>query len=162
MKTAKNIDGAANFFTGPGIGRVEQVLGVSHIYKAQSHQTAGGLVCIETTVPPGQGVPLHRHSQEDESFYVVSGQIMIEGDDCGDDPVRLDAGSFFYGPRGRVHGLRNEGPDTAKLLIFISPGTGMEAMFAGLAELTRKSSAIDPAAIAAVCGNYGITFEGPG
>src|SRR5580698_6095919 len=144
MKNVKNTDDVANFFTGPGVGRAEQVLGVSHIYKAQSHQTAGGLVCIETTVPPGQGIPAHRHSQEDESFYVLSGQIVIEGDDCGGEPVRLDAGSFFYGPRGRVHGFRNEGAATAKLLIFISPGTGMEAMFAGLAELTRKSSVIDP------------------
>jgi hypothetical protein len=86
---------------------------------------------------------------------------MIEGDDCGDVPVRLDAGSFFHGPRGRIHGFHNEGTETAKLLIFISPGSGIEAMFAGLAELTRQSTEIDPAKVAAVCGNYGIEFMPP-
>src|SRR5258707_5674385 len=144
------------FFSLPGAGRAERVLGVSQIYKAQAHRTAGGLVCIEVTVPAGDGIPLHRHTEEDESFYVLSGQIMIEGDDCGDAPVRLDAGSFFHGPRGRIHGFHNEGTETAKLLIFISPGSGIEAMFAGLAELTRQSTEIDPAKVAAVCRNYGI------
>jgi quercetin dioxygenase-like cupin family protein len=150
-----------NFFSLPGAGRAERVLGVSQVYKAQADQTAGGLVCVEVTVPAREGIPLHRHTEEDESFYVLSGQIMIEGDDCGDVPVRLDAGSFFHGPRGRIHGFHNEGTETAKLLIFISPGSGIEAMFAGLAELTRQSTEIDPAKVAAVCGNYGIEFMQP-
>jgi len=64
-----------NFFSLPGAGRAERVLGVSQIYKAQAHQTAGGLVCLEVTVPAREGIPLHRHTEEDESFYVLSGQI---------------------------------------------------------------------------------------
>ena len=41
-----------NSFSLPAAGWVEQVLGVSQIYKAQAHHTAGGLVCVEVTVPP--------------------------------------------------------------------------------------------------------------
>ncbi len=83
---------------------------------------------------------------------------MIEGDDCGDSPIPLKAGSFFYGPRARIHGFRNDMTEPAKLLVFITPGTGIQAMFAGLADLTHKSSQIDPAAVAEVCGDYGIVF----
>jgi quercetin dioxygenase-like cupin family protein len=151
----------ANFYTLPGAGPSQQVLSVRQTYKARSSQTAGSLVCVEVDIPPGAGVPLHRHSAEDESFYVLSGQVVIEGDDCGDSPVCLDAGGFFYGPKGRVHGFHNEGPAPAKVLIFISPGTGIEEMFAGLAELTRNSSTIDPASVTAMCGDYGVTFVPP-
>ena len=42
-----------NFFSLPGAGRAERVLGVSQIYKAQAHQTAGGLVCLEVNTQPG-------------------------------------------------------------------------------------------------------------
>jgi quercetin dioxygenase-like cupin family protein len=161
MKDVETAPPAANFFTLPGAGRTQQVLGVSQIYKAQSDQTGGRLVCVEISVPPGSGVPPHRHTEEDEAFYVLSGQIVIEGDDCGGAPVHLGAGSFFYGPRGRVHGFANHGVDIAKLLVFITPGTGIEAMFAGLAELTRNSATIDPAAVAALCSGYGITFAAP-
>lgn len=91
---------------------------------------------------------------------MLAGRVAIEGDDCGDG-VSLDAGGFFYGPRGRVHGFRCEGTETAKLLVIVSPGTGVGAMFADLAELTRQQrDGIDPANVAAVCGRYGIAFVG--
>ncbi len=151
---------AANLFSPPGAGRAEALLGVSQIYKAEASQTGGQLLCVEITVPPGQGVPPHRHSDEDEAFYVLAGRVVIEGDDCGNG-VSLDAGGFFYGPRGRVHGFRCEGTETAKLLVVVSPGTGVGAMFADLAELTRQQrDGIDPALVAEVCGRYGIAFAG--
>jgi quercetin dioxygenase-like cupin family protein len=35
--------------------------------------SGGAIGVIETVFPPGDGVPFHRHSREDETFYVVSG-----------------------------------------------------------------------------------------
>lgn len=149
---------AANHFALPGTGQAEAVLGTSVTYKAQALETGGQLVCAEIAVPPGQGIPPHRHSDEDEAFYVLAGRVIIEGDECGDG-VGLDTGGFFYGPRGRVHGFRCDGTESAKLLVFITPGTGIGAMFADLAELTRRQrDGIDPAQVAAVCGRYGVTF----
>ena len=151
----------ANFVTLPGAGRRQQVLAVTQTYKADSDRTAGRLVCVEIEVPPGRGVPPHRHANEDESFYVLAGQVVIAGDDCGGNPIRLPTGSFFHGPRGRIHGFRNDTAEPAKILVFITPGTGIEAMFTGLADLTRQDSQIDPAAVAQLCGEYGIVFEQP-
>ncbi|MFC0407316.1 cupin domain-containing protein [Roseomonas elaeocarpi] len=146
----------------PGAGRVEAVLGTVATYKAEASETGGHLVCAEITVPPGQGIPPHRHTQEDESFYVLAGRVVIEGDDCGGG-VALGTGGFFYGPRGHVHGFRCEGEETARLLVLVSPGTGIGAMFTELAGLTAagQEGGVDPAHIAAVCGRYGIAF-GPG
>jgi quercetin dioxygenase-like cupin family protein len=35
--------------------------------------SGGAIGVIETVFPPGDGVPFHMHSREDETFYVVSG-----------------------------------------------------------------------------------------
>lgn len=160
MSAAIQKANAANHFSAPGSGRSEAILGTSLRYKAEAPQTGGQLVCAEITVPPGQGIPPHRHSEEDESFYVLEGSIAVDGDDCGGNGIRLDAGGFFYGPRGRVHGFRCVGEDRAKLLVFITPGTSIGKMFAELAELTwQQGDTANPAAIAELCGHYGIAFE---
>jgi quercetin dioxygenase-like cupin family protein len=158
MNEATTVPDARNHFSWPGTGRSEAVLGTGVTYKAEASETGGQLVCAEITVPPGQGIPPHRHGDEDEAFYVLAGRVVIEGDGCGAG-VGLDAGGFFYGPRGQVHGFRCEGTETAKLLVLVSPGTGIGAMFTELAELTRQQrDGIDPAHVAAVCGRYGIAF----
>jgi hypothetical protein len=77
--------------------------------------------------------------------------------------VRLEAGGFFFGPRGRVHGFCNEDAEAARLLVVVTPGTGIAAMFADLAALGREGAGgPDPARVAAICEGYGITFVGGG
>jgi quercetin dioxygenase-like cupin family protein len=46
------------------------ILAASHAPWAES---GGAIGVIETVFPPGDGVPFHKHSSEDETFYVVSG-----------------------------------------------------------------------------------------
>ena len=162
MSEPNGITQIGNHLSPPGMGRAEAVLGTSMIYKSEAGETGGRLVCVEITVPPGVGIPPHRHRDEDEAFYVLAGRVIIEGDDCGEGGVGLDAGGFFYGPRGRVHGFRCGGTDAARLLVFVTPGTGTGAMFAELAELGRRmGERMNPAQVVAVCDRYGVTFVGP-
>jgi quercetin dioxygenase-like cupin family protein len=154
---------ANNHFSPAGAGRAEAVLGTALRYKAEPAETGGRMACVEITVPPGAGVPPHRHEAEDEAFYVLSGRVTISGDDCEGGAVRLEAGGFFFGPRGRVHGFRNEDGEAARLLVVVTPGTGIAAMFADLAALGREGAGgPDPARVAAICAGYGITFVGGG
>ncbi len=155
---------ANNHFSPAGSGRAEAVLGTALRYKAEPSETGGRMACVEVAVPPGAGVPPHRHESEDEAFYVLSGRVTISGDDCEGGAVRLEAGGFFFGPRGRVHGFRNEdGEAAARLLVVVTPGTGIAAMFADLAALGREGAGgPDPARVAAICGGYGVTFVGGG
>lgn len=153
---------AGNHLSPPGMGRIEAVLGTTLAYKAEAAETGGRLVCAEITVPPGVGIPPHRHRDEDEAFYVLAGRVIIEGDGCGEGGVGLEAGGFFFGPRGRVHGFRCGGTEAARLLVFITPGTGTGAMFAELAELGRRmGERMDPAQVVAVCDRYGVTYVRP-
>ncbi|WP_426954856.1 cupin domain-containing protein [Muricoccus radiodurans] len=148
----------SNHLSHPREGRTETVLGVGVLYKADAAATGGGLVCAELTVPPGAGIPPHRHSAEDESFYVLAGHVAISGDDIPGGEAVLGAGGFFHGPRGRVHGFRCAGEETAKLLLFVTPGAGIGGMFGDLAALGGDPAAMNPAGIVAVCARYGIEF----
>jgi quercetin dioxygenase-like cupin family protein len=59
---------------------------------------------IETELDAGRGTPFHRHTGEDEAFYVLDGEleIFLEGD------RRLvgTPGSYIHIPRGVAHGFR--------------------------------------------------------
>jgi quercetin dioxygenase-like cupin family protein len=151
-----------NHVSAPGMGRREEVLGTGLTYKAEAAETGGRMICVEIAVPPGVGIPPHRHRDEDEAFYVLAGRVVILGDGCGEAGVALEPGGFFHGPRGLVHGFRCDGQETARLLVLVTPGSGTGAMFAELAGLGRRmGERMDPAEVVAVCGRYGVTFAAP-
>ena len=68
--------------------------------KAAAEQTGGAFTLIEWAAPTGFGPPLHLHSNEDEAFYVLEGEIVI---DCGDRRFTAGAGDFAFLPRGIPH-----------------------------------------------------------
>jgi quercetin dioxygenase-like cupin family protein len=110
-------------------------------------------------VPPGEGIPLHAHRDEEEYLYVITGCVAVEGEDLPKPSVNLEAGSFFYGPRGLYHGFHCVGMVAAKILVFITPGARSQEMFA---ELTRvHGTRLDPAVVGAVAREYGISVGPP-
>jgi quercetin dioxygenase-like cupin family protein len=162
MNATSNTPTLKNIVSLPGQGRGQAVMGVTQIYKLEAQQSSGSLVCVEITVPPGEGIPLHAHRDEEEYFYVITGCVTVDGDGLPAPSVNLDAGSFFYGPRGLYHGFRCVSAEAAKILVFITPGARSQEMFAQLAELTRiHGTRLDPAVIGAVALDYGITVAPP-
>jgi mannose-6-phosphate isomerase-like protein (cupin superfamily) len=115
-----NTKSSAPFFREPEIGSTLNVLGVTHIYKATATETGGAFSLWEAVVPPGAGAPPHAHSRKDESFYVLSGELLVEleGETA---PRRVGPGAFFFGARGRCHGFRNVGDEPARLPILSTP-----------------------------------------
>lgn len=162
MSATSNTTTPTNNVSLPGEGRGEAVMGVTYIYKLEEQQSGGGLVCIEITAPPGEGIPSHMHRDEDESIYVIAGRIAVDGEDLPAPIVHLDAGSFFHSPRGKWHGFRCVGSEAAKILVYITPGANSQAMFRRLAQLTRlHGPGIDPALVAEVARDHGITIAPP-
>jgi mannose-6-phosphate isomerase-like protein (cupin superfamily) len=90
--------------------------------KASRRSTGGALSVLETTIEAGP--PLHVHDREDESFYVLDGELSIR---CGSDAFDAPAGSFVFLPRGRPHRFWAMG-QPAKLLLIAVPG-GIEDYF---------------------------------
>jgi quercetin dioxygenase-like cupin family protein len=146
-----------SFVRDPGVGSMLNVLGLAHVYKATAADTAGSFSLWEAVVPPGAGAPPHTHEHEDESFYVLSGELMIEfeGDPA---PHRVGPGGFFFGARRRRHAFRNIGDQPAHVLILSTPSCGLDQMFAELDGAT-EAGMTDIDNLMAITGKYGVTIE---
>jgi quercetin dioxygenase-like cupin family protein len=59
---------------------------------------------MEALVPPGGGPPPHTHSGEDETFYLLEGEIEFL---LGEARITAGPGDFVNVPRGTVHCFRN-------------------------------------------------------
>ena len=58
------------------------------------------------TQPPGIATPLHRHTNEDEAFYLLDGTMTYR---AGDETYSLAEGDFIWLPRGMPHAFRVTG-----------------------------------------------------
>jgi quercetin dioxygenase-like cupin family protein len=144
-----------------GAGPRLNVLGVTHVYKAMGVETAGHFSLWEAFVPPGQGAPPHTHTHEDEAFYVLHGEIVVEVEGSAG-PTRAGPGSFFFGPRGRRHAYRNEGPGVAHLLIFCVPGEGLDRMFGEMHTAAERTGDMPPMdLIVDIARRHGVTIAPP-
>jgi mannose-6-phosphate isomerase-like protein (cupin superfamily) len=91
-KKRSMMDTNRSFVREPAAGSTLDVLGVTHIYKATAAETGGSFSLWEAVVPPGKGAPPHTHTREDETFYVLSGELIIEFEDA---PHRVAPGGSF-------------------------------------------------------------------
>jgi quercetin dioxygenase-like cupin family protein len=141
-------------FQRPGEGgTVDNPLGGDVVFKARGEQTEGTLTAFETVVAPGEGPPLHTHANEDESLYVLDGEVRFK---LGDEIRAAPAGSFVFIPRGAPHTWQNVGDGPARLLIHFTP-SGMERFFDGFAALETPG----PAAFETVGAEVGMDVVGP-
>jgi len=104
---------------GPGEGNAFSVVGDVYRILASSSQTGGVYTLVENRVSPNNGPPPHIHSREDESFFVLEGEIDFQ---IGDEKITARPGTFIQGPRGIAHSFRNTTQLPARVLVFVTPG----------------------------------------
>jgi quercetin dioxygenase-like cupin family protein len=106
------------YVLGPEEGEVFWGFGALWTLKASAEQTGGRFSLIEEVAPGGEGTPLHAHSEDDETFYVLEGDLTFYLDD--DQPIPAFAGSFVHIPGGVVHAFQVDS-ETARYLILTTP-----------------------------------------
>ena len=100
--------------------------GDHYTFLVTGEESGGAYFAMEALVPTGGGPPLHIHTREDETFYVLEGEIEFR---LGDETVTAGPGDFVNIPRGLKHRFRNTGAETARLLLTFTPA-GIEHWFA--------------------------------
>ncbi len=107
---------------------------------ADSH---GSCLIVEGMVAPGGGPPPHFHHSEDESFYILEGNVTFQ---AGGRTIHAKPGDFIHIPRGTVHSLKNEGNMPGRALVIISPAgpTGMQQFFEEAFTATTDPAAPPP------------------
>ncbi|WP_405059531.1 cupin domain-containing protein [Kribbella sp. NBC_01505] len=113
-----------------GTGPTVWAAGDIYTIKARADQTHGGFGLIEATVPAGGGPPPHAHPDEEETFYLLSGELEFLD---GEETFLAKAGDFVHIPRGVRHRFHNIGNHAAKMLFFFTPG-GVESVIADHAQ----------------------------
>jgi quercetin dioxygenase-like cupin family protein len=96
---------------------------------------------MEFNVAPGTGPVPHRHSREDESFYILDGLLEFR---IGERIFTAGPGSFLFAPKGIPHTFKNVGTTPARALVIISPA-GLEKFFDERRALSKELPATDPA-----------------
>jgi quercetin dioxygenase-like cupin family protein len=102
----------------PGEGAAFSAVGDVYRVLAGGHQTGGVYALSEIRVSPDNGPPLHVHSREDESFFVLDGEITFQ---IGSETIAAKPGTFIQGPRGIPHSFKNNGRNPARMLVFVAP-----------------------------------------
>jgi mannose-6-phosphate isomerase-like protein (cupin superfamily) len=125
-------------------------------------QSGGAYSLSETWGARGNMPPLHVHRRNDETFYVLEGDVRLF---VGDRDVRLAAGQVAMAPRAVPHTYRVES-DRARWIVINSPA-GFEQFLraasepAPRAELPPAGRHSDLAALAKAAAEQGIEILGP-
>ena len=129
--------------TAPGAGRsVTYGDGSVAELKIVGEESGGDWAVIEQRVRRGDEPPIHTHTREDETLYVLEGSIVAY---VGDRRFEVEAGSYAALPNNVRHGYSVRS-DEARLLITVAPA-GVEYFF-----VPRDESDKDPS-------KYGVILE---
>jgi quercetin dioxygenase-like cupin family protein len=102
---------------GPDEGTYLPTLRITHKLTAEAF--GGAFTSIEARIPPGDMIPPHTHSREDECAFVLEGELTY---DVGGQIVLASVGSFVIKPRGVYHAFCNTGTEVARALELHTPG----------------------------------------
>ena len=102
-------------------------LGVSSTdFKVSTRDSSGCLFIMEHTSRKQGGPPRHLHHNEDEWFYAIEGDYVIE---VGSERFRLKSGDSILGPREVPHAWAFVGDKPGKMLIAFAPANKMQVFF---------------------------------
>jgi len=141
---------------GPGEGETYSQGGSSIHFKVLTAASEGRLFTWEQTSPPGDMVPPHVHSVEDEFIYLVEGELEVT---IGESQHRVRPGDFVSMPRGVPHAIRMTCAVTTRSIWTVVPAGRMEELFKQLAALPPGPP--DPAVMVRLFGEHGVTLLPP-
>lgn len=151
---------------GAGEGRSFWVFGILVTMKVFGDQTRGSYACFENTVSPGVAPPLHIHTHEAETWYLLDGEMIWT---VGRQTFHARKGSFMHLPPYVAHTFANNFDKPAHMLLTFAP-SGFEKWFTRIGVPVMNSSAPgDPPLTSGqdlkiaqnLAGDYGVIFAGP-
>jgi quercetin dioxygenase-like cupin family protein len=116
--------------SGPGNDLIT-LPGGDRVYVKVSTQASGGaLFMTEQPIDRrGSGPPRHYHEEQDEWFYCLAGEYVVE---IGDQRFRLKPGDSALGPRRVPHAFVYDGAGPGRILIGFTPARSIEQFFRDL------------------------------
>ena len=123
--------------------------------KVSTLDTDGGLSVAEITAFDKGGPARHLHHEQDEWWYVVEGEYVIE---VGEERYELGSGDSLLAPRKVAHVWAHVGEGTGRLIAALQPAGEIEAFFDNLAKL---GSSPEREVLQRAFSSHGLELAGP-
>lgn len=119
---------------------------------ASADDSVSGLSLFEVSITAqAAGAPPHRHTHEDEFFYVRSGHVTFMADG---EQKTISEGGFVLLPRGGWHAMWNKGKTDAILLVGTSAGK-FDDLFDAVAMEVAEAGELTPPEVGAIIDRVG-------
>ncbi len=147
-------DGEKAIVTPAGQTKILRAFGEDIVIHLNGEQTGGRLTMWTELTPPGEGPPAHFHINDDETFYVIEGQVSFfhngEWQEVG-------PGGTAFAPRGEVHTFKNVGSTPSQMVMSTTPA-GIENFFSRAAVEFAKPGGPDMQVVHGIAAEHGIHF----
>jgi quercetin dioxygenase-like cupin family protein len=111
-------------------------------FLATGKETRGQFALLEQVTRKGNVPPPHIHHKEDETFYVLEGEMTFS---VGDQTIRATPGTMVFLPRDVVHSFTIDS-EQVRLLVLLAPA-GLEDFFKELSVPAPSMTLPPPAEI---------------
>lgn len=125
--------------------------------------TNGEFCVVHCLVHENDGPPLHIHGSEDESFYVLDGELEMT---LGDDTLRVKSGEYVFAPRGIPHTFKVKSKQARFLVTAYPAGFDSFVKELGVPYVEGMEAQLEPPTpeflqkLIEVSKKYDITFPG--
>lgn len=112
--------------------------GETIVIRRSAADTGGLLLEFELSLAPGARVPsAHSHPEQEESFHILEGQVRFR---LGPRRLVLAAGETLVVPARTVHSFVNPGPQTARLMVRVTPALEMQQLLETAAAMSSRTA----------------------
>lgn len=117
-------------------GRKLNIAGGEYRIIISGNETNGAYAIIEMTVPIGAGPVPHSHSDFEETFFVLKGELTFKSENGS---YTAQKGATVSIPKGGIiHNFKNNSDKIAKLLCTVMPA-GLDDFFVEMNELINSN-----------------------
>jgi quercetin dioxygenase-like cupin family protein len=141
-------------FTQPEPAKNIDMMGIRMSVILSTECSNGKLTIIEQEVSVGVSSPAHTCNHEDKIILVTNGKFMLFADN---EKYEAEAGASIFIPCGTLHSFTNEGTQTGKLLVTLTPGGHNDPL--KNRSRTVKMLGKDPAFMHNVAKKYDVVME---
>jgi quercetin dioxygenase-like cupin family protein len=134
------------------------IMGGAFDLKVSGRDTDGALCIYDTTRLSKGGPALHRHLAQDEWFYVIRGEFIVQ---VGDDTFHLHPGDSAFAPRKIPHAFAMISEGKGQILVLFQPAGSMEDFFLQMSKMGKDIPKDQQAELKKLFEEHGMELVGP-
>ena len=134
------------------------IMGGKFDCKVSSKDTDGALLIYDTVRHSKGGPAMHLHYSQDEWFYVIKGEFIVQ---VGQEKFTLSAGDSAFAPRTIPHAFANISEGEGQMLVLFQPAGSMEDFFAQMAKISKDVPKNQEETLKELWATHGMKIVGP-